>query len=473
LRFDDTNPSKEKQEFEDSIIEDLALMGIKPDRTSYTSDYLQHLYELTIQMIKDNLAYADDTEQEKMRDERFNGIASARRERSVEENLRIFEEMKAGSEEGLKNCIRAKMSVDNPNKAMRDPVIYRCNLLPHHRTGTTWKMYPTYDLAVPVVDALEGVTHALRTTEYTDRNDQYQWFLDNLKLRKVHIWDFARMNFIRTFLSKRKLTKLVEAGKVWGWDDPRMPTIRGVRRRGMTIPALRDFILKQGPSRNIVNMDWTTFWAANKKVIDPVAPRFTAIDKENKVKATIVGGPDKAYAEDKPKHQKNPEVGIKKVTYSSSIILEQEDVKLMKEGEEITLMAWGNAIVTKIVGSNPVTEIELKLHLEGDVKKTEKKVTWLSTEGQDLIPVELVDFDYLITKDKLEEEDNWEDFLTPQTEYRSEGFGDQNIKELKVNDIIQFERKGYFRVDQAYEAGKPAIFFQIPTGREEAKKGKK
>jgi glutamyl-tRNA synthetase len=444
-------------------------MGIKPDRTSYTSDYLEDLYQYTIRLIKEGHAYADDTEQETMRDERFKGIASKCRDRSVEENLAIFEEMKAGSEVGLKNCIRAKMSVDNPNKAMRDPVIYRCNLLPHHRTGTVWKMYPTYDLAVPIVDALEGVTHALRTTEYTDRNDQYQWFLDTLKLRQVHIWDFARMNFIRTFLSKRKLTKLVDAGKVWGWDDPRMPTIRGVRRRGMTVPALRDFILKQGPSRNIVNMDWTNFWNSNKKVIDPIAPRFTALDKKNLVKATITNGPEKAYTEEKPKHGKNPEVGIKKVAFSNQILLEQEDVKLMKQDEEITLMAWGNAIVRKIVGSDPITEVELELHLEGDVKKTEKKVTWLSTEGQELIPVELVDFDYLITKDKLEEDDNWEDFLTPETEFRSEALADGNVKDLKAGDIIQFERKGYYRVDRTYEDGKPAVLFNIPTGKEAKK----
>jgi glutamyl-tRNA synthetase len=358
------------------------------------------------------------------------------------------------------------MSVDNPNKAMRDPVIYRCNLLPHHRTGTTWKMYPTYDLAVPIVDALEGVTHALRTTEYADRNDQYQWFIDVLGLRQVHIWDFARMNFIKTFLSKRKLTKLIDTGRVWGWDDPRMPTIRGVRRRGMTIPALRDFILKQGPSRNIVNMDWTNFWATNKKVIDAVAPRFTAIDKQDNVRATVIGGPEKPYTEEKPKHNKNPDVGTKKVTFSSDLILEQADVKLMKEGEEITLMAWGNAIVRKIVGSDPITSIELELHLEGDVKKTEKKVTWASSEGQTLIPVQLFDFDYLLTKDKLEEDDDMEKFLTPVTEFKSEALCDQNVQDLKVDDIIQFERKGYYRVDKAYKDGEPAVLFNIPTGKE-------
>ncbi|KAL2122239.1 hypothetical protein VTJ04DRAFT_2694 [Mycothermus thermophilus] len=163
LRLDDTNPSKEKQEYQDSIIEDLAMMGIKPDFVTYTSDYFDYLYDMCVRLIKEGHAYADDTDQETMRDQRFKGIASARRDRTVEENLRIFEqEMKNGTEEGLKNCIRAKISVDNPNKAMRDPVIYRCNVeTPHHRTGTKWKIYPTYDFACPVVDSYEGVTHAL------------------------------------------------------------------------------------------------------------------------------------------------------------------------------------------------------------------------------------------------------------------------------------------------------------------------
>lgn len=440
-------------------------MGIKPDKTSYTSDHFEHLHDECIRMIKEGHAYADDTEQEEMRKFRMEGIASKRRDRPVEESLAVFEEMKKGTEEGLRNCIRAKMSVDNPNKAMRDPVIYRCNPLPHHRTGDTWKVYPTYDFACPIVDALEGVTHALRTTEYTDRNPQYQWFIDTMKLRQVHMWDFARMNFIRTFLSKRKLTKLVDAGKVWGWDDPRMPTIRGVRRRGMTIPALRDYILKQGPSRNIVNMDWTMFWAANKKVIDPIAPRHTAIDKNLLVPTTILGGPEKAYTEDKPKHGKNLEIGTKKVAYSSKIILDQEDVKLFKQDEEITLMNWGNAIVRKIIGSSPITGLELELHLAGDVKKTEKKVTWLSTDGQELVDTECYDFDYLITKDKLEEDDNWEDFLNPNTLTKTDALCDENVKHLKVDDIIQLERKGYFRVDKAYDGKNPVVLFGIPTGK--------
>lgn len=464
LRFDDTNPSKEKLEYQESILEDLALVGIKPDKTSFTSDYLSDLYEYCIRLIMEGHAYADDTDQETMRDQRMKGIASKNRDNSIETNLASFQEMKIASETGLKTCIRAKMSIDNPNKAMRDPVIYRCNLLPHHRTGEAWKIYPTYDFACPIVDSLEGVTHALRTTEYTDRNPQYHWFLDTLKLRKVYIWDFARMNFIRTVLSKRKLTKLVDSGIVWGWDDPRMPTIRGVRRHGMTIPALRDFILKQGPSRNIVVLDWTLFWASNRKEIDTFAPRHTAVKCKNLVTATIVNGPETLYFEDKPKVPKNSSLGVKSVAFSSNLILDQADVELMKINEEITLMAWGNAFVRKINGTDPITDIELELNLEGDFKSTEKKVSWLASD-QALITAETWEFDHLFTKDKLDEDDNWEDFVNKESAKMTEQFCDLNTKYLKTNDIIQIERKGYYRVDKGVSDGGKLILFSIPTGR--------
>ncbi|GME33508.1 glutamyl-trna synthetase [Neofusicoccum parvum] len=475
LRFDDTNPLKEKQEFQDAIIEDLALMGIKPDKTSHTSDYFQELFDYCVQLIKDGNGYADDTEQEQMRKERMDGLPSKRRDSSIEDNLARLEEMKKGTEEGTKWCIRAKMSVDDPNKAMRDPVVYRCSPQVHHRTGDTWKCYPTYDFCCPIIDALEGVTHALRTTEYKDRDAQYQWFIKALKLRNVYNWDFARMNFVRTLLSKRKLTKFVDSGVVWGWDDPRMPTVRGIRRRGMTIPALQEFILKQGPSKNIVNLDWTTFWATNKKYIDPIAGRYTAVESSSKVPVTIVGFAHPApYSEEKPLHAKNKDVGLKKVFFSSEIIIDQEDAQSFAQDEEITLMNWGNAIVRKVSHSlnpvnlfkdkTPITGIEMELHLQGDVKKTAKKITWLST-AQDLVPVELVDFDYLITKDKLGEDDKFEDFINPKTEFRTEALADMNVAKLKVDDIIQFDRKGYFRVDRAFQHGQPAVFFQIPTGK--------
>jgi glutamyl-tRNA synthetase len=473
IRFDDTNPSKEKVEFTQAIIEDLDLLGIKGDRITHSSDYFQEMYDLAVRMIKEGKAYCDDTVQEKMREERGEGIASARRNRSVEENLRVFEEMSKGTEEGLKNCVRAKISVDAPNKTLRDPVIYRCNLTPHHRTGDKWKVYPTYDFCCPVVDAIEGVTHALRTIEYRDRNAQYEWMLKALNLRKVHVWDFSRINFVRTLLSKRKLQWFVDTGKVANWDDPRFPTVRGVRRRGMSVEGLRNFIISQGPSKNILNLDWSLIWASNKKVIDPIAPRHCAVYKDAAVPVIISGGPTEPVTELKPKHKKNPDLGDKKIIYSSRILIDQDDAKTLKDNEEFTLMDWGNAIVTAIRHKDDVvTEIEVKLHLEGDFKKTEKKISWLA-DTTDLVPVELIDFDHLITKEKIEEGENFEDYLTPETEFHTAAVADVNIKDLAVGAVIQFERKGYYRLDTAYSEGHPALFFTVPDGKVVSKYGVK
>lgn len=467
IRFDDTNPSKENEEFEDSIVEDLKLLGIEGDAVSHTSDYFQELYDLAVKLIKEGKAYCDDTSQEQMREERGEGIASARRDRTVEENLRIFEEMTKVSEEGKKNCVRAKISVDAPNKALRDPVIYRCNDARHHRTGDKWKVYPTYDFCCPIVDSLEGVTHALRTTEYRDRNAQYEWMLKAMDLRRVHIWDFSRVNFVRTLLSKRKLQWFVDSGKVSGWDDPRFPTVRGVRRRGMTVEGLQQFIIAQGPSKNILNLDWSSIWATNKKVIDPIVPRHSAVVAENAVKVNLIDGPKTPYKEERPRHKKNADLGKKQVMFASSVLIDQDDAQTLNDGEEFTFMDWGNAIIQTIhkdSDGKTVTGIDAKLHLEGDFKKTEKKLSWLA-DTKDAIECDLVDFDHLINKDKIEEGENFEDYLTPQTEFHRKAYGDMALSELVEGDIIQFERKGYYRLDKCPTDGSPAVFFTIPDGK--------
>ncbi|KAK0497034.1 glutamate-tRNA ligase [Armillaria luteobubalina] len=468
IRFDDTNPSKETTEFEDTILEDLSLLDIKGDVVTHTSDYFDTLYGFAIQIIKSGKAYTDDTEQLQMRKERMEGIASAHRDDSIEENLKHFAEMTAASPEGLRWCLRAKLSVDDNNKALRDPVIYRCNTLPHHHTGDKWKVYPTYDFACPIVDSIEGVTHALRTNEYRDRNPQYRWMTEALGIRNVQIWDFSRLNFIYTLLSKRKLHHFVNMGLVRGWDDPRFPTVRGIRRRGLTVEALRQFMLLQGPSQAIVSLEWDSIWAMNKKVIDPVAPRHWAIAQAQCVPVTIKGGPSTPEVKSVPKHKKNPDVGEKKTVYSSNILVDQEDAQSFEDQEEVTLMDWGNAIVRSKTtnASGLVTSIEMDLHLDGDFKKTKKKITWLaqSTPENPLIPVTLLDYDYLITKKKLEENDDVNDFITPVTEFREAALADANVRDLKKGDYMQFERKGYFVFDGAGADGN-LEFIRIPDGK--------
>lgn len=466
-RFDDTNPSKESSEFQDSILRDLELLGVRPDRVSYSSDYFQELYEGCVRLIRLGKAYADDTPKELMQDQRRDGLPSACRDMSIEDTLSRLGSMKAGSREGQRWCIRARISIDDPNKALRDPVIYRCNLQPHHRTGATWYIYPTYDFCAPFLDALEGVTHALRTNEYRDRNPQYRWVQRALSLREVEIWDFSRLSFVRTVLSKRKLSLLVEKGVVSGWDDPRMPTVRGIRRRGMTVPALRDFILKQGPSQNIVNLDWAAFWATNRKYIEPVAPRHTAIVSPNAVLATVDGVTETTSVE-KPRHNKNASLGTKKVFFGKEILLAQDDAASLKPDEELTLMNWGNAIVTSITTdphTGTVQDMKFRLHLDGDFKKTDKKLTWLAREPTNAVPVDLVYFYHLISKDKLENRDDLLSCVTPQSEARVEAWADCGVAGLVEDDIVQFDRVGYFRVDRAYTGGGRAVLFNIPTGK--------
>lgn len=463
VRFDDTNPTKETCEFEDSILEDLQMMGIKGDVVTHTSDYFEQLLELAVVMIKEGKAYADDTPQEQMGEQRGSRLPSTCRDNPSEESLRRLKEMQAGSEEGLKNCIRAKISYDAPNGALRDPVMLRCNLIPHHRTGTKFHVYPTYDFACPVVDSIEGVTHALRTSEYHDRNEQYSWFQSAMNLRQVHIWDYSRLNFVYTLLSKRKLAWFVEQKRVEGWDDPRFPTIRGILRRGLTMPALREYILMQGPSKNTLLLEWDKLWAVNKKLIEPVAPRYTAIEGDDAVELEVTGG-ELPFTRSIPLHKKNPDIGNKTVTFSNVVLLEQTDAKECNVNEEVTLMDWGNLVITDIRKQDgKVTGMSGRLNPTGDVKSTQKKLTWLS-KGNSTIPITLYTYHHLITKRKLEENDDIRACLNPVTETTNQALGDANLASCKKGDIVQLERKGFYIMDQAHEEGGVRMI-AIPDGK--------
>jgi glutamyl-tRNA synthetase len=305
-----------------------------------------------------------------MRSQRFDGIESKNRNLSIDENIKLFEEMKNGTEKGLVRCLRAKIDMQDKNKCMRDPVIYRCNLTPHHLTGSLWKMYPTYDFACPIVDSIEGVTHALRTIEYRDRNAQYVWFLKALSLRLVHVWDFSRLNFIYTLLSKRKLTWFVEEKHVTGWDDPRFATVRGILRRGLTVEALRGYIISQGASQREISLEWDKIWTTNKKIIDPKAPRHVAVTSKDLASIRVLDSSLKNHVKLVPKHKKNLELGEKATAYGNLLFLEQIDAASLELDEEVTLMDWGNVFIRRIEKKgDKVIGVEIDLHLDGDFKK--------------------------------------------------------------------------------------------------------
>ncbi|KAF9987340.1 hypothetical protein BGZ65_004098 [Modicella reniformis] len=357
IRFDDTNSTEEKVEYEHSIKENLLMLGINSSVVSYTSDFFDQTYEYAIKLIKEGKAYYACRAYGRYRD------------LAVAENLHRFEEMK-NAEFGQICCLRAKNSIDNPNKALRDSVIYRCNLIPHARTG--------------------------------------------------------RLNFVYSVV-KGKLTWFVDRGRVQGWDDPRFPTVRGIRRRGLTMEALKTYILMQGASTNFITLEWDKLWAVNRKHIDPISPIYTAVESLNKVKVTMSKA-DAYNLKEVPRHKKNEDLGNKKTAYGPTIWLDQADCKELELNEEVTLMDWGNTFIRSIEKNSEgvVISVQAELHLEGDFKKTKKKLTWLA-DGPELVKVDLMDYDYLITKKKVEEDDDLMDLLTPVSEFKTEAIADGNV----------------------------------------------
>ncbi|XP_041907508.1 bifunctional glutamate/proline--tRNA ligase isoform X7 [Corvus kubaryi] len=472
MRFDDTNPEKEKEDFEKVILEDVAMLHIKPDQFTYTSDHFETIMKYAEKLIQEGKAYVDDTPAEQMKAEREQRVESKHRNNCVNKNLQMWEEMKKGTEYGQTCCLRAKIDMSSNNGCMRDPTLYRCKNQPHPRTGSTYKVYPTYDFACPIVDSIEGVTHALRTTEYHDRDEQFYWIIEALGIRKPYIWEYSRLNLNNTVLSKRKLTWFVNEGLVDGWDDPRFPTVRGVLRRGMTVEGLKQFIAAQGSSRSVVNMEWDKIWSFNKKVIDPVAPRYTALLKDAVVPVNIPEAQEEM--KEVAKHPKNADVGLKPVWYSSRVLIEGADAETLAEGEVVTFINWGNIIITKLNrnSSGKIVSINAKLNLDNkDFKKT-TKITWLAeTPRAPLIPTVCVSYEHLITKPVLGKDEDFKQYINRNSKQEELMLGDPCLKELKKGDIIQLQRRGFFICDQPYEPvspysckDAPCILIYIPDG---------
>ncbi|KAM7486673.1 hypothetical protein LguiA_002682 [Lonicera macranthoides] len=470
VRFDDTNPAKESNKFVDNLLKDIETLGIKYAAVKYTSDYFPKLMELAEKLIQEGKAYVDDTPREQMQKERMDGIESKCRNSILEENMKLWKEMISGSERGLMCCVRGKLDMQDPNKSLRDPVYYRCNPTPHHRIGTKYNVYPTYDFACPFVDAEEGITHALRSSEYHDRNAQYHRIQEDMGVRKVHIYEFSRLNMVYTLLSKRKLLWFVQNGHVEGWDDARFPTVQGIVRRGLQIKALTEFIHDQRGSKNLNLMEWDKLWTINKKIIDRECPRHTAVIEQRRVSLTLTDGPEEPFVRIVPRHKKYEGAGDKATTYTKSIWIDNADAEAISANEEITLMDWGNAIVKEIKKDQDgnVTELIGVLHLQGSVKTTKLKLTWLPNTTE-LVTLTLVEFDYLITKKKLDEDEDFVDVLNPCTKKEVAALGDSNMRNLKRNEILQLERKGYFRCDVPFlRPSKPIVLYAIPDGRQQS-----
>jgi glutamyl-tRNA synthetase len=377
-------------------------------------------------LILDGNGYADNGTAEEMKDQRDNGIESPHRQKTPQETLEIFKGMLAGEKEGW--CIRGKMNMQDKFKCLRDPVFYRCKNDEHHRHGNKYKAYPTYHFACPIVDSLEGVTHAMRTIEYHDYNGGYYWLLKVLGLREdIIIYDYSRLNLVSTVLSKRNLAWFVEQGIADGWNDPRFPTVQGMIRRGLNPESLKRFMLEQGPSKNTNLMEWDKIWAYNKEAIDAKSSRYTAIVKETQARFIISNGPSPITTEKHLLHQKNADLGEKNVYYGKELLVEEGDAVDIEVGEKVTLMKWGNCVITnkETVDGKITLTGELKID-DKDFKKT-KKLTWITNDPTTSFEVTLVELDHIITKKKVEDNESVKDIVNLNSRIAYTAIAEQDL----------------------------------------------
>lgn len=473
LRFDDTNPAKESEEFEKAILDDLKLLGVTYDQFTRTSDHFDYLLTMVDKLITEAKAFVDNTPPEEMTATRMAAKPSPLRDTPPEENMRLWKEMQKASEEGLKCIVRIKIDPTSENGAMRDPPIYRCKPEPHLRTGTKYKVYPLYDFACPLVDSREGVTHALRTTEYHDRNPQYVKICEACGIRCPEVEDFSRMDMQYTCLAKRQLRWFVNNKKVDGWTDPRFPTVRGILRRGLTVEGLRKFIIEMGSSKSASKMSWDKIWSFNRQVIDPVAPRHTALVKLGYVSATLVG--ESTRSQTKPLHPKNPAVGTRTTYIAEKVLVQLSDANMFEEGMKVTLMEYGNVIVKSIEKTcGIVTSLVLTPALSDQKFDGTMKVTFIADcPEESTVPITCFQFGHLITlKGGVNKKDGEEGLARAYATDSKQEFslvGTNSLATLQRGDIIQLNRLGYWVCDQAYnkDLNRPVHLFSIPDGKDE------
>jgi len=484
LRFDDTNPTKEEVEYVESIIEDVRWLGFDfEDRLFYASDYFEQMYEYAVQLIKAGKAYVDDLSADAIREHRGTlteqGKESPYRNRSVEENLSLFQRMRAGEFEDGSRVLRAKIDMASPNFNMRDPVMYRILHAEHHRTGDKWCLYPMYDWAHGLEDSIERITHSICTLEFEDHRPLYDWFLDELGVYHPQQIEFARLNLTYTVMSKRKLRQFVEKGYVSGWDDPRMPTLSGLRRRGYTPESIRNFCERIGVAKTDSTIDVALLEHCVREDLNKRAPRVMAV--LHPLRVVIDNYPEDRVEEmDAVNNPEDPNMGTRKVPFSRVLYIEQDDFLeappkeffRLSPGREVRLRY---AYIIKCVGvvkdkAGQVVELHCTYDADtrsgatGSSRKVKGTIHWVSAAHALKAEVRL--YDRLFTVENPGDVDEVETVLNPKSLQTSTGYLEPSLANATPGSKYQFERLGYFCADLKDSSGERLVFNRTVTLRD-------
>lgn len=478
LRFDDTNPVKEDTEYVDSILEDVRWLGFEWDGLYYASDYFENLYEYAEKLINKGLAYVCDLSQEEMSLQRGTvtkpGNDSPYRQRTVEENLRLFRGMRAGEFADGSRVLRAKIDMAHPNMLMRDPILYRIIHAEHHNTGNKWCIYPMYDFAHGQCDSIEGITHSICTLEFEVHRPLYDWFIEKLEIFAPRQIEFARLNLSYTVMSKRKLLQLVNEGLVSGWDDPRMPTLCGLRRRGYTPESIRRFAEIVGVAKRDQVIDVSLLEFCLREDLNKRADRLMAV--QNPVKLIIDNYPE-GKVENLPAgiNPEEPEKGFRQVPFEKELLIEKEDFMIdppgkffrLKPGGEVRLK-YAYIIKCESFVQDPVTGEVTEIHctyepdtrsgMPNSNKKVKGTLHWAAMNHSVKTEVRL--YDRLFSKESPEEVEEGQDFkanLNPDSLKVITAYGEPAIVNYHQGDKVQFERIGYFCVDPDSKPGKMVL----------------
>ena len=480
LRFDDTNPSKEEDEYVQSIQKDIKWLGFDwEDRLYFASDYYEQLYQFAIKLINDGKAYVCQLNAEEIREYRGTlkhpGKESPYRDRSVEENLDLFKRMRAGEFDEGTHVLRAKIDMKSPNLNMRDPVLYRILKVAHHRTGTEWPIYPMYDFAHGQSDSIEGITHSICTLEFEDHRPLYNWFIEQLGIFHPQQIEFARLNLTYTVMSKRKLLQLVKDGYVSGWDDPRMPTISGLRRRGFTPESIRDLAERTGVSKTDNTVEYALFEHCLREDLNKHAFRVMAV--LNPLKITITNYPeDKVEMMDADNNPEDPETGKRQIPFSREVYIERDDFMedppkkfhRLSPGREVRLKHAYYVKCEEVIRDEETGEIKELLCTydpasrggwTDDGRKVKGTSHWVSAKHAVKAEVRL--YDHLFSKEDPEDVEEGKtvfDNINPKSlEVLKDVYVEPGLANAETGSRFQFLRTGYFCVDPDSEPGKPVF----------------